>query len=204
MKRITSILFLSLAVMLAGQHKASAQLVTFDEQNFLQAIISYIQDGDNMVQNASQFAANMGIIEEQLDNLKKWNDRYQKVSSYLAKGQQAVYTVNNYEYTIKLFKEYVNRLKVMDKPSYYDIRSATNQAWYFLILSSREVKKVRQALDASSELTEAERLKILEDSNKKMSAVNVAMTKEVKEQLSVLEDAHTMALYSKSIENSLR
>ncbi|MBQ0053806.1 MAG: hypothetical protein KBS89_05050 [Bacteroidales bacterium] len=204
MKRITSILFLSLAIMLAGQHKASAQLVTFDEQNFLQAIISYIQDGDNMVQNASQFAANMGIIEEQLDNLKKWNDRYQKVSSYLAKGQQAVYTVNNYEYTIKLFKEYVNRLKVMDKPSYYDIRSATNQAWYFLILSSREVKKVRQALDASSELTEAERLKILEDSNKKMSAVNVAMTKEVKEQLSVLEDAHTMALYSKSIENSLR
>jgi len=190
--------------LLAGQHKASAQLVTFDEQNFLQAIISYIQDGDNMVQNASQFAANMGIIEEQLDNLKKWNDRYQKVSSYLAKGQQAVYTVNNYEYTIKLFKEYVNRLKVMDKPSYYDIRSATNQAWYFLILSSREVKKVRQALDASSELTEAERLKILEDSNKKMSAVNVAMTKEVKEQLSVLEDAHTMALYSKSIENSLR
>lgn len=204
MKRITSILFLSLAIMLAGQHKASAQLVTFDEQNFLQAIISYIQDGDNMVQNASQFAANMGIIEEQLDNLKKWNDRYQKVSSYLAKGQQAVYTVNNYEYTIKLFKEYVNRLKVMDKPSYYDIRSATNQAWYFLILSSREVKKVRQALDASSELSEAERLKILEDSNKKMSAVNVAMTKEVKEQLSVLEDAHTMALYSKSIENSLR
>lgn len=204
MKRITSILLLSLAIMLAGQHKASAQLVTFDEQNFLQAIISYIQDGDNMVQNASQFAANMGIIEEQLDNLKKWNDRYQKVSSYLAKGQQAVYTVNNYEYTIKLFKEYVNRLKVMDKPSYYDIRSATNQAWYFLILSSREVKKVRQALDASSELTEAERLKILEDSNKKMSAVNVAMTKEVKEQLSVLEDAHTMALYSKSIENSLR
>lgn len=204
MKRITSILFLSLAIMLAGQHKASAQLVTFDEQNFLQAIISYIQDGDNMVQNASQFAANMGIIEEQLDNLKKWNDRYQKVSSYLAKGQQAVYTVNNYEYTIKLFKEYVNRLKVMDKPSYYDIRSATNQAWYFLILSSREVKKVRQALDASSELTEAERLKILEDSNKKMSAVNVAMTKEVKEQLSILEDAHTMALYSKSIENSLR
>lgn len=204
MKRITSILFLSLAILLAGQHKASAQLVTFDEQNFLQAIISYIQDGDNMVQNASQFAANMGIIEEQLDNLKKWNDRYQKVSSYLAKGQQAVYTVNNYEYTIKLFKEYVNRLKVMDKPSYYDIRSATNQAWYFLILSSREVKKVRQALDASSELTEAERLKILEDSNKKMSAVNVAMTKEVKEQLSILEDAHTMALYSKSIENSLR
>lgn len=204
MKRITSILFLSLAILLAGQHKASAQLVTFDEQNFLQAIISYIQDGDNMVQNASQFAANMGIIEEQLDNLKKWNDRYQKVSSYLAKGQQAVYTVNNYEYTIKLFKGYVNRLKVMDKPSYYDIRSATNQAWYFLILSSREVKKVRQALDASSELTEAERLKILEDSNKKMSAVNVAMTKEVKEQLSVLEDAHTMALYSKSIENSLR
>lgn len=204
MKRITSILFLSLAILLAGQHKACAQLVTFDEQNFLQAIISYIQDGDNMVQNASQFAANMGIIEEQLDNLKKWNDRYQKVSSYLAKGQQAVYTVNNYEYTIKLFKEYVNRLKVMDKPSYYDIRSATNQAWYFLILSSREVKKVRQALDASSELSEAERLKILEDSNKKMSAVNVAMTKEVKEQLSVLEDAHTMALYSKSIENSLR
>lgn len=203
MKRWISILFVAVIAM-ASSLKANAQMITFDEQNFLQAIISYIQDGDNMVQNANQFAQNLGLIEEQLDNLKKWNERYQKVSSYLSKGQQALYTVNNYEYTVRLFKEYVNRLKVLDKPSYYDVRSAANQAWYFLLLSSKEVKKVRQALDATSELSEAERLKVLEESNRKMSAINVEMTKEVQEQLSLLHDVNTMTAYSRSIEASLK
>lgn len=203
MKRWISILFVAVMAM-ASSLKANAQMITFDEQNFLQAIISYIQDGDNMVQNANQFAQNLGLIEEQLDNLKKWNERYQKVSSYLSKGQQALYTVNNYEYTVRLFKEYVNRLKVLDKPSYYDVRSAANQAWYFLLLSSKEVKKVRQALDATSELSEAERLKVLEESNRKMSAINVEMTKEVQEQLSLLHDVNTMTAYSRSIEASLK
>ena len=203
MKRWISILFVTLMAMTSSL-KANAQMITFDEQNFLQAIISYIQDGDNMVQNANQFAQNLGLIEEQLDNLKKWNERYQKVSSYLSKGQQALYTVNNYEYTVRLFKEYVSRLKVLDKPSYYDVRSAANQAWYFLLLSSKEVKKVRQALDATSELSEAERLKVLEESNRKMSAINVEMTKEVQEQLSLLHDVNTMTAYSRSIEASLK
>jgi len=203
MKRWISILFVTVMAMTSSL-KANAQMITFDEQNFLQAIISYIQDGDNMVQNANQFAQNLGLIEEQLDNLKKWNERYQKVSSYLSKGQQALYTVNNYEYTVRLFKEYVNRLKVLDKPSYYDVRSAANQAWYFLLLSSKEVKKVRQALDATSELSEAERLKVLEESNRKMSAINVEMTKEVQEQLSLLHDVNTMTAYSRSIEASLK
>ena len=203
MKRWINILFVAVIAM-ASSLKANAQMITFDEQNFLQAIISYIQDGDNMVQNANQFAQNLGLIEEQLDNLKKWNERYQKVSSYLSKGQQALYTVNNYEYTVRLFKEYVNRLKVLDKPSYYDVRSAANQAWYFLLLSSKEVKKVRQALDATSELSEAERLKVLEESNRKMSAINVEMTKEVQEQLSLLHDVNTMTAYSRSIEASLK
>lgn len=203
MKRWISILFVAVIAMTSSL-KANAQMITFDEQNFLQAIISYIQDGDNMVQNANQFAQNLGLIEEQLDNLKKWNERYQKVSSYLSKGQQALYTVNNYEYTVRLFKEYVNRLKVLDKPSYYDVRSAANQAWYFLLLSSKEVKKVRQALDATSELSEAERLKVLEESNRKMSAINVEMTKEVQEQMSLLHDVNTMTAYSRSIEASLK
>lgn len=203
MKRWISILFVTVMAMTSSL-KANAQMITFDEQNFLQAIISYIQDGDNMVQNANQFAQNLGLIEEQLDNLKKWNERYQKVSSYLSKGQQALYTVNNYEYTVRLFKEYVNRLKILDKPSYYDVRSAANQAWYFLLLSSKEVKKVRQALDATSELSEAERLKVLEESNRKMSAINVEMTKEVQEQLSLLHDVNTMTAYSRSIEASLK
>jgi len=204
MKNRIRIILLAAAVLLAGSQRANAQLVTFDEQNFLQALISYLQDSDNMAQNANQFAQNMGLIEEQLDNLKKWNERYQKVSSYLAKGQQAVYTVNNYEYTIRLFKDYVNELKAMDKPSYYDVRRASNQAWYFLILSSREVKKVRQALSSDSEMSEAERLKVLEESNRKMSAINVAMTKEVQEQISLAHDVSSLNAISTSLNNSLK
>ena len=185
-------------------HRANAQLITFDEQNFLQSIISYIQDGDNMAQNANQFLQNLGLIEEQLDNMKKWNERYRKVSTYLSKGQQAIYTVNNYEYTIRLFKEYVKRLREMDKPSYYDVRNAANEAWYYLLLSSREVKKVRQALDSSSEMSEAERLKVLEESNRKMSAINVQMTKEVQEELSALRDINMMTACAKSLEEAVK
>ena len=185
-------------------HRANAQLITFDEQNFLQSIISYIQDGDNMAQNANQFLQNLGLIEEQLDNMKKWNERYRKVSTYLSKGQQAIYTVNNYEYTIRLFKEYVKRLREMEKPSYYDVRNAANEAWYYLLLSSREVKKVRQALDSSSEMSEAERLKVLEESNRKMSAINVQMTKEVQEELSALKDINMMTAYAKSLEEAVK
>ena len=185
-------------------HRANAQLITFDEQNFLQSIISYIQDGDNMAQNANQFLQNLGLIEEQLDNMKKWNERYRKVSTYLSKGQQAIYTVNNYEYTIRLFKEYVKRLREMEKPSYYDVRNAANEAWYYLLLSSREVKKVRQALDSSSEMSEAERLKVLEESNRKMSAINVQMTKEVQEALSALRDINMMTACAKSLEEAVK
>ena len=185
-------------------HRANAQLITFDEQNFLQSIISYIQDGDNMAQNANQFLQNLGLIEEQLDNMKKWNERYRKVSTYLSKGQQAIYTVNNYEYTIRLFKEYVKRLREKEKPSYYDVRNAANEAWYYLLLSSREVKKVRQALDSSSEMSEAERLKVLEESNRKMSAINVQMTKEVQEELSALKDINMMTACAKSLEEAVK
>ena len=185
-------------------HRANAQLITFDEQNFLQSIISYIQDGDNMAQNANQFLQNLGLIEEQLDNMKKWNERYRKVSTYLSKGQQAIYTVNNYEYTIRLFKEYVKRLREMEKPSYYDVRNAANEAWYYLLLSSREVKKVRQALDSSSEMSEAERLKVLEESNRKMSAINVQMTKEVQEEMSDLKDINMMTACAKSLEEAVK
>ena len=185
-------------------YRANAQLITFDEQNFLQSIISYIQDGDNMAQNANQFLQNLGLIEEQLDNMKKWNERYRKVSTYLSKGQQAIYTVNNYEYTIRLFKEYVKRLREMEKPSYYDVRNAANEAWYYLLLSSREVKKVRQALDSSSEMSEAERLKVLEESNRKMSAINVQMTKEVQEELSALRDINMMTACAKSLEEAVK
>ena len=185
-------------------HRANAQLITFDEQNFLQSIISYIQDGDNMAQNANQFLQNLGLIEDQLDNMKKWNERYRKVSTYLSKGQQAIYTVNNYEYTIRLFKEYVKRLREMEKPSYYDVRNAANEAWYYLLLSSREVKKVRQALDSSSEMSEAERLKVLEESNRKMSAINVQMTKEVQEELSALRDINMMTACAKSLEEAVK
>lgn len=203
MKRTVAIIA-ALVLSLVSSHRASAQLFTFDEQNFLQSIISYIQDGDNMAQNANQFLQNLGLIEEQLDNMKKWNERYRKVSSYLSKGQQAIYTVNNYEYTIRLFKEYVKRLKEMEKPSYYDVRNAANEAWYFLLLSSREVKKVRQALDSSSEMSEAERLKVLEESNRKMSAINVQMTKEVREELSALKDISMMTACAKSLEEAVK
>ena len=47
MKRIAAIMTMAILGLMFS-HRANAQLITFDEQNFLQSIISYIQDGDNM------------------------------------------------------------------------------------------------------------------------------------------------------------
>ena len=86
MKRIFT-LFVVAGIMLSGAFNAKAQMATIDMTNFYQALLSYLQDGDNMAQDAVQFLENIGVLEEQLDHLKKWNERYNTISDALYKGQ---------------------------------------------------------------------------------------------------------------------
>ena len=60
-----------LAVMLlAWAPRASAQFATFDASNLAQAVLSFLQDGDNMAMNSAQFLENLGVAKEQLEFLQ--------------------------------------------------------------------------------------------------------------------------------------
>ena len=57
--------------LLASAQRASAQFATFDASNLAQAVLSFLQDGDNMVINTEQFLQNLGVAKEQLEFLQE-------------------------------------------------------------------------------------------------------------------------------------
>ena len=52
---------LAVAFIFGSQQRASAQFATFDASNLAQAVLSFLQDGDNMVLNTEQFLQNLGV-----------------------------------------------------------------------------------------------------------------------------------------------
>ena len=60
MRRWIMGVFVAAALLFGGSQRAQAQLATFDFGNLTQAILSFLQDGDNMAMNTSQFLQNLG------------------------------------------------------------------------------------------------------------------------------------------------
>lgn len=129
--------------MLVGGQRANAQFATIDFSNLTQAILSFLQDGDNIAMNTSQFLQNLGVMEEQLSFLKEMDRRYKEVRSDLYKVQEVLRIADNYEMTLRMFSYYVDGLKRLDEQEirYYQIRSLVNQGFQFLLIASREVKR---------------------------------------------------------------
>ena len=78
------------AAMLLAAPRASAQFATFDASNLAQAVLSFLQDGDNMVLNTEQFLQNLGVAEEQLKFLQEMDKRYREVRGDLYKAQSVI------------------------------------------------------------------------------------------------------------------
>lgn len=185
--------------------EAKAQMMTYDATNFFQALLSYLQDGDQMAENTAQFLQNLGIMEEQLDNLKKWNDRYSKISSGLYKGLAVSRIANNYESTYHMFQNYVSGLKAMEGQSisYYQARTAVNQGFQYLLLASREVKKAREYLDVTNNISEEKRREGLEECDRQMSKINSTMNDHVSETLKEIDRARIINASMASIESAI-
>lgn len=185
--------------------EAKAQMMTYDATNFFQALLSYLQDGDQMAENTAQFLQNLGIMEEQLDNLKKWNDRYSKISSGLYKGLAVSRIANNYESTYHMFQNYVSGLKAMEGQSisYYQARTAVNQGFQYLLLASREVKKAREYLDVTNSISEENRRRGLEECDKQLSRINSSMNGHVSETLKEIDRARIINASMASIESAI-
>ena len=61
MRRWVIVVCVSMMGFMAPQ-RASAQFATFDASNLAQAILSFLQDGDNMANNTYQFQENIGVM----------------------------------------------------------------------------------------------------------------------------------------------
>lgn len=145
MKRIIHILCLSLALLLGSRQQASAQWATFDASNLAQAVLSFLQDGDNMAVNSAQFLENLGVAKEQLEFLQEMDKRYREIRQDIYKVQDVIRIANNYEQMARMFTNYVERLRKVDSStmSYYQTRSLMNEGFQYLLFASREVKRAR-------------------------------------------------------------
>lgn len=202
MKRKITILLGALLVM--AVQPAKAQFATFDASNLAQAVLSYVQDADNITLNTEQFLQNLGVMQEQLQLLQDLDKRYKKVRAQIWKGQEVIRIAQNYEMTYKMFSNYVDRLKAMNGQDlqYYQIRSAINEGFNYLLIASREVKRAREYLSTEAQLSEEARLAGLQACDKQLSRVNAAMARHMMDQYDAMDRGRILAASKKALDEA--
>ena len=193
-------------MLVAWAPKASAQWATFDASNLAQAVLSFLQDGDNMVLNTEQFLTNLGVAKEQLEFLQEMDKRYREVRGDLYKAQSVIRIANNYEMMARMMTRYAERLRKVDPSamSYYQTRSLMNEGFQYLLYASREVKRAREFLDRKSQVSEEERLKGLNDCSRQISKANAAMYAHIKGSYEVIDAAEAISGTMDSLEESFK
>ena len=168
--------------LLLNTNRASAQFATFDASNLAQAVLSFLQDGDNMAMNSAQFLENLGVAKEQLEFLQNMDKRYKEVRKNLYKAQDVIRMASNYEMMARMMVRYVERLRKVDPAvmNYYQTRSLVNEGFQYLLYASREVKRAREFLDSQSQVSEEERMKGLHECSKGVSKANAALYSHIK------------------------
>ena len=206
MKRLIYTLGLCVALFFGSQQRASAQFATFDASNLAQAILAFLQDGDNMVLNTEQFLQNLGVAKEQLEFLQEMDKRYKEVRSDLWKAQSVIRMAQNYEQMARMFTRYVERVKDMNgkQITYYQGRSMVNEGFQYLLYASREVKRAREYLDSKSQVSEEERMAQLAECDRRLSRANAAMYNHLKETYEDIDRGERLAEAYESLEESFK
>ena len=206
MKRLIYTLGLCVALLLSSQQRASAQFATFDASNLAQAILAFLQDGDNMVLNTEQFLQNLGVAKEQLEFLQEMDKRYKEVRSDLWKAQSVIRMAQNYEQMARMFTRYVERVKDMNgkQITYFQGRSMVNEGFQYLLYASREVKRAREYLDSKSQVSEEERMAQLAECDRRLSRANAAMYNHIKETYEDIDRGERLAEAYESLEESFK
>ena len=204
MKRLIYTLGLCVALIFGSQQRASAQFATFDASNLAQALLAFLQDGDNMVLNTEQFLQNLGVAKEQLEFLQEMDKRYKEVRSDLWKAQSVIRMAQNYEQMARMFTRYVERVKDMNgkQITYYQGRSMVNEGFQYLLYASREVKRAREYLDSKSQVSEEERMAQLAECDRRLSRANAAMYNHIKETYEDIDRGERLAEAYESLEES--
>ncbi len=194
----------AVSLLFGGSHKAQAQLATFDFGNLTQAILSFLQDGDNIALNTSQFLQNLGVMEEQLEFLREMNERYREVRSDLYRVQEVIRIAQTYEMTLRMFSHYVERINNLERDdlNYYQVRNLVNQGFQFMLIASREVKRAREYLDSRNEMSEDQRRKGLQECDRQMCRTNVAMYNHIMDSYGAIDRGRMFADTVESIDEA--
>lgn len=201
---VFAIVFLIAAVF--PSRECRAQFATIDLSNLTQAVLSFLQDGDNIAMNSAQFLENIGVMREQLDFLREMDRRYKEVRSDLYKAQEVIRIAGNYETNIRMFSYYVQRVKELDNDEleYYRVRSLVNEGFQYLLITSREVKRAREYLDSRAEMSEDQRRKGLEDCDRRICRANVALYNHINGSLTEIDSGRMMAKAIGSLDSSFK
>ena len=205
MKRLILILAAAAGLLLSAP-KASAQFATFDASNLAQAVLSFLQDGDNMVINTEQFLQNLGVAKEQLEFLQEMDKRYKEVRSDLWKAQSVIRMAQNYEQMARMFTRYVDRIKAMNgnQITYYQGRSMVYEGFQYLLFASREVKRAREYLDSRSQVSEEERIAQLAECDRRLSRANAALYNHIKDTYEDIDRGTRMAEAYDTLEEAFK
>lgn len=194
------------AAMLLAAPRASAQFATFDASNLAQAVLSFLQDGDNMVLNTEQFLQNLGVAEEQLKFLQEMDKRYREVRGDLYKAQSVIRMAQNYEQMARMFTRYVGRVKDLNgkQITYFQGRLMVNEGFQYLLYASREVKKAREYLDRKSQISEEERIAQLAECDRRLSRANAALYNHIKDTYEDIDTGMRLAEAYDSLEEAFK
>lgn len=205
MRRWVIVVCVSMMGFMAPQ-RASAQFATFDASNLAQAILSFLQDGDNMANNTYQFLENIGVMKEQLEFLKEMNERYSEVRESVYKAQSVIRLARYYETTALMFSRYVERLEELDADQlkYYQVRSLVNEGFQYLLMASREVKRAREYLSSKSNVSEEERRAALKECEKQVCKTNAAMYEHIVETYAAIDNGRVLAANMKSMDEAFK
>lgn len=205
MRRWVIVVCVSMMGFMAPQ-RASAQFATFDASNLAQAILSFLQDGDNMANNTYQFLENIGVMKEQLEFLKEMNERYSEVRESVYKAQSVIRLARYYETTALMFSRYVESLEELDADQlkYYQVRSLVNEGFQYLLMASREVKRAREYLSAKSNVSEEERRAALKECERQVCKTNAAMYEHIIETYAVIDSGRVLAVNMRSMDEAFK
>ena len=205
MKRLI-VVFAAVVGILLSAPKASAQFATFDASNLAQAVLSFLQDGDNMVINTEQFLQNLGVAKEQLEFLQEMDKRYKEVRGDLYKAQSVIRMAQNYEQMARMFTRYVDHIKAMNgnQITYYQGRSMVYEGFQYLLFASREVKRAREYLDNKSQVSEEERIAQLAECDRRLSRANAALYNHIRDTYEDIDRGQRLAEAYESLEESFK
>lgn len=203
MRRIVFLAVLHIALLFPFG-KCHAQFATIDLSNLTQAVLSFLQDGDNIAMNSAQFLENIGVMREQLDFLREMDRRYKEVRADLYKAQEVIRIAGNYEMNIRMFSYYVQRVRSLDSKEleYYHVRSLVNEGFQYLLVSSREVKRAREYLSPRAEMGEDQRRKGLEECDRRICRANVALYNHISGSLGKIDNGRMLAGAVESIDSA--